>query len=76
MSLKLIIQKNITQPIDTINQQHNKYAFHLNLTNKKQINAKNLNYNYDTGYNHINSNNIIFPHYNAHINYYQNCNNC
>lgn len=76
MSLKLSIQKNITQPKETINQQHNKYAFHFNLTNKKPINTKFLTYNYDTGYSVTPTHSIIFSPYNAHINYYKNCNNC
>jgi hypothetical protein len=76
MSLKLPIQKNITHPKENINQTHNKYSFHLNLTNKKQFNTKNLNYNFDNTYNQSRTHNIIFLPYNNIVNYYNNCGNC
>jgi len=76
MSLKLSIQKNIPNQKETINQQHNKYAFHLNLTNKKSTNTKLLNYNYDNTHKQYYTYNILFLPYNSPVNYYQNCNNC
>ena len=77
MSLKLLAQKNITHTKEIINQTHNKYSFHLNLTNKKQINTKILNYNFDNAYNQSRSHNITFlPYNNNNVNYSNNCGNC